>query len=309
MNKDSKIFVAGHRGMVGSAIVRRLRQEGYENIVVKTHAELDLRVQADVDRFFDAQLPDYVFLAAARVGGILANDTFRAEFIYDNLMIEANVINAAYEKRVKKLLALGSSCIYPRESTRPLIEEDLMSAPLEPTNEPYAIAKIAGIKLCEAYRDQYGCNFISIMPPNLYGQGDNYGVNNTHVLPSLMRRFHEAKEAGASEAIVWGTGEPYREFMYCDDMADACIFMMKNYDERLFLNVGTGIDIQIKELAEKIKAVVGFEGEIVFDKSKPDGTQRKLLDSSRLKNLGWQHKVDLDEGLWLAYEFFKQELR
>lgn len=306
MNKEDKIFVAGHRGMVGSAIVRRLRQEGYENIVVRTHEELDLRNQVEVDLFFARQKPKYVFLAAARVGGILANDTYRAEFIYDNMMIEANVINAAYVMRVTKLLALGSSCIYPRESTRPLVEEDLMSGPLEPTNEPYAIAKIAGIKLCEAYRDQYGCNFISCMPCNIYGQGDNYGTNNTHVLPSLLRRFHEAKENNLPEVKVWGSGKPYREFIYSDDMADACVFMMQNYNERLFLNVGTGSDITIRLLASKIKRVVGYKGGIVFDTNMPDGTQKKLLDSSRLNNMGWRHKTNLDEGIELAYKFFKQ---
>lgn len=309
MNKNALCYIAGHRGMVGSAIVRRLRQEGFNNLVMRSHDELDLTNQFWVNAFFQEHKPEYVFLAAARVGGILANDTYRAEFIYDNMMIEANVIHAAYQNGVKKLLALGSSCIYPRESTKPLVEEDLMTRPLEPTNEPYAIAKIAGIKLCEAYRDQYGCNFISVMPPNLYGEGDNYGTNNTHVLPSLLRRFHEAKENNLDHVVVWGTGEPYREFMYCDDMADACIFMMKNYNERLFLNVGTGVDIQIKELAEKIKSVVGFDGEIVYDTTKPNGTMRKVLDISRLHAMGWQHKISLDEGLWLAYEFFKQQVR
>jgi GDP-L-fucose synthase len=309
MNKDSLCYIAGHRGMVGSAIVRRLQEEGYENIITRTHDELDLTQQNAVDRFFKWHKPDYVFLAAARVGGILANDTYRAEFIYDNLMIEANVIHASYVNGVKKLLALGSSCIYPRESKRPLIEEDLMSAPLEPTNEPYAIAKIAGIKLCEAYRDQYGCNFVSAMPCNIYGQGDNYGTNNTHVLPSLLRRFHEAKENNLPEVKVWGSGQPFREFIYSDDMADACVFLMKNYDHRLFLNVGTGTDIAISELAEKIKSVVGYEGKIVYDSDKPDGTMRKLLDSSRLNAMGWRHKTNLDEGLELAYKFFKQELK
>lgn len=309
MNKTDKIYVAGHNGMVGSAIVRRLKQEGYENIVVRPHIALDLTDQTGVNNFFVWERPEYVFLAAARVGGILANDTYRAEFIYDNLMIEANVIHAAYMNNVKKLLALGSSCIYPRESIRPLVEEDLMSAPLEPTNEPYAIAKIAGIKLCEAYRDQYGCNFISAMPCNIYGRGDNYGTSNTHVLPSLLRRFHEAKENGHDNVVVWGSGEPYREFIYSDDMADACVFLMQNYNERLFLNVGTGTDITIKELAEKIKSVVGYEGKIVFDRSKPDGTQRKVLDITRLHDMGWRHKISLDEGIELAYKYFKEELQ
>ncbi len=309
MNKKDSIVIFGSRGMVGSAITRRLQVEGYSNLLTPTHKELDLTFQIDVNRFFSTHKPDYVFIAAAKVGGILANDTYRAEFIYDNLMIEANVIHAAYVHGVKKLLALGSSCIYPRESTRPLIEEDLMSAPLEPTNEPYAIAKIAGIKLCEAYRDQYGCNFISLMPPNLYGEGDNYGTTNTHVLPSLMRRFHEAKINGEKTVEVWGSGEPRREFMYSDDMAHACVFVMNNYDGRLFLNVGTGIDITIKELAEKIKSVVGYEGEIVFDTTKPNGTMKKVLDITRLHNLGWHHETSLDDGLIMAYYFFKQELK
>ena len=308
MEEASSIVIFGHTGMVGSAIVRKLKQLGFTNLLLRTHGELDLTNQAQVDNFFKSNKPEYVFLAAAKVGGIMANDTLRAEFIYDNLMIECNVIHSSYKYGVKKLLALGSSCIYPRESTRPLIEEDLMSNPLEPTNEPYAIAKIAGIKLCEAYRDQYGCNFISIMPPNLYGRGDNYAKHNTHVLPSLLRRFHEAKENNELQVIVWGTGEPYREFMYSDDMADACIFLMENYDGRLFLNAGTGIDIQIKELAEKIKKVVGYEGDIVYDATKPDGTQRKVLDITRLHNLGWYHKIELDEGLKLSYKWFKKEL-
>lgn len=295
--------------MVGSAIERDLQAKGFTNIIGRIHSQLDLRNQKDVNDFFAEKKPEYVFLAAARVGGILANDTYRAEFIYDNLMIEANVIHAAYKNGVKKLLALGSSCIYPRESIRPLVEEDLMSAPLEPTNEPYAIAKIAGIKLCEAYRDQYGCNFISAMPCNIYGQGDNYGTNNTHVLPSLLRRFHEAKENNLPEVKVWGSGEPWREFIYSDDVADACIFMMQRYDHRLFLNVGTGVDIKIKDLAEKIKEVVDYEGKIEFDTNMPNGTMRKVLDISRLHAMGWRHKTSLDEGLQLAYKFFKQEIK
>lgn len=308
MEKQEKKVIFGATGMVGSAIVRKLKSDGHSNLLTPKHKELDLTNQLEVNLFFQEYKPQYVFLAAARVGGILANDTYRAEFIYDNMMIEANVIHASHVYGVKKLLALGSSCIYPRESKRPLVEEDLMSAPLEPTNEPYAIAKIAGIKLCEAYRDQYGCNFISAMPCNIYGQGDNYGTNNTHVLPSLLRRFHEAKENNLPEVKVWGSGKPYREFIYSDDMADACIFMMKYYNHRLFLNVGTGTDITILELAERIKAVVGYEGKIVFDSDKPDGTMRKLLDSSRLNAMGWRHKISLDEGLPLAYKFFKQEL-
>ncbi len=308
MKLNDKIFVAGHRGMVGSAIVRRLQQDGYENIVVRNHDKLDLTNQLWVNHFFKDEKPDYVFLAAARVGGILANDTYRAEFIYDNLMIEANVIHAAYVHGVKKLLALGSSCIYPRESKRPLIEEDLMTGPLEPTNEPYAIAKVAGIKLCEAYRDQYGCNFISAMPCNIYGQGDNYGTNNTHVLPSLLRRFHEAKENNIPYVKVWGTGEPWREFVYSDDVADACVFMMNRYNGRLFLNIGTGVDIKIRDLAEKIKDVVGYGGHIEFDANMPDGTYRKVLNIEKLNSIGWKHTVSLDEGLQMAYKYFKQEL-
>lgn len=308
MNKNSKIYIAGHAGMVGGAIARRLQQEGYRDIIAMPHRALDLCNQKATNDFFKENKPEYVFLAAARVGGILANDTYRAEFIYDNLMIEANVIHAAYQSGVKKLLALGSSCIYRRDSSRPLVEEDLLLGRLEPTNEPYAVAKIAGIKMCEAYRDQYGCNFISCMPCNIYGQGDNYGTNNTHVLPSLLRRFHEAKEKRARQVVVWGSGEPFREFIYSDDMADACVFLMQNYNERLFLNVGTGTDITIRELANKIRNVVGYVGEIVFDTSMPDGTMRKLLDSSRINNLGWHHKTDLDEGIKLAYKFFKQEL-
>lgn len=308
MNKQDLIYVAGHRGMIGSAIWRKLRKDGYENLIGQTHDQLDLTNQEAVNNFFARTKPDYVFLCAAKVGGIQANNTYRAEFIYKNLMIEANVINASCENQVKKLLFLGSSCIYPREFRRPLREEDLMSDYLEKTNEPYAVAKIAGIKLCEAYRDQYGCNYISIMPPNLYGQGDNYGTTNTHVLPSLMRRFHEAKLNELPTVEVWGTGKPYREFMYADDLADACVFLMENYNERLFVNAGTGEDITIKDLAEKIKNVVGYEGEILFDTTKPDGTQRKVLDISKLHGMGWKHKVSLDEGLKLAYYYFKKEL-
>lgn len=309
MERDSKMFVAGHKGMVGSAIVRALENSGHTNIIGARHDQLDLRNQKLVSEFFATECPDYVFLAAAKVGGIIANDTYRAEFIYDNLMIQSNVVHAACEYGVKKLLALGSSCIYPRESIRPLVEEDLMTAPLEPTNEPYAIAKIAGIKLCEAYRDQYGCNFISAMPCNLYGRGDNYGKSNTHVLPSLLRRFHEAKISNLPEVTVWGSGKPYREFMYSDDIADACVFLMNNYNERLFINVGTGQDITIKQLAEMVKTEVGYNGKIVFDTSKPDGTMRKVLNVDRLHSMGWKHKVSLDEGLKLAYYYFKKELQ
>lgn len=309
MNKNSLILVLGCKGMVGGSITRKLAEYGYTNVLCPPHSDLELINQEAVNEFFFTHKSEYVFLAAAKVGGILANDTYRAEFIYQNLMIEANVIHASYINGVKKLLFLGSSCIFPKDFKRSIKEEDLLSGPLEATNEPYAIAKIAGIKLCEAYRDQYGFNAISIQPPNLYGQGDNYGTNNTHVLPTLIRRFHEAKENNTPTAIVWGTGTPYREFMYSDDLADACVFLMNNYDEKLFINVGTGVDITIKELALKIKDVVGFEGEIVFDSSKPDGTLRKVLDVTRLHNMGWGHKTSLDDGLKLAYEFFKKELK
>src|SRR5436190_2511819 len=309
MNKDSKIIVLGAKGMVGSAIVRRLHELGYTNVMEKKHADLDLMNQKLTNYFFEFYKPEYVFLAAAKVGGIMANDTYRAEFIYNNLMIEANTIHASYLNAVKKLLFLGSSCIYPKEFRRPLREEDLLSGYLEPTNEPYAIAKIAGVKLCEAYRDQYGCNFISVMPPNLYGQGDNYGTNNTHVLPSLMRRFHEAKLNNLPTVTVWGSGKPYREFMYSDDLADACVFLMENYNGKIFVNAGTGEDITIKELAEKIKEVVGYEGETVFDSSKPDGTLRKILDIDKLHKMGWRHRTSLDEGLQKAYYYFQQEFK
>lgn len=307
MKKDSIILVCGHKGMVGSAIVRALENDGHENIIGRTHAELDLRNQKLVNDYFAKECPDYVFLAAARVGGIKSNNTYRAEYIYDNLMIEANVIHAAYEYGVKKMLVLGSSCIYPRESNRPLVEEDLMTAPLEPTNEPYAIAKIAGIKMCEAYRDQYGCNFISAQPCNLYGEGDNYGKSNTHVLPSLLLRFHEAKINNFSEVVVWGSGNPYREFMYSDDVADACVFLMKNYNGRLFINIGTGNDITIRELAYMIKKETGYDGEIVFDTNEPDGTLRKVMNIDRLHDLGWHHKISLEDGIKRAYHFFKKQ--
>ncbi len=307
MNKDSKILILGSQGMVGSAIVRKLKEDGYTQISEHTHSHLDLKRQSIVDVFFGLTKPEYVFLAAAKVGGILSNDTFRAEFIYDNLMIECNVINAAYENNVKKLLFIGSSCIYPKAYVRPLREEDLLSGYLEPTNEPYAVAKIAGIKLCEAYRDQYGFNAISIQPCNLYGRGDNYGVSNTHVLPSLIRRFHEAKINNLPTVTVWGTGSPFREFMYTDDLADACIFLMNNYDEKLFVNAGTGEEATIRQLANMIKEVVGYKGEILFDETKPDGTLRKLMDASRLKGLGWKPKVTLSEGLKRAYKYYLEE--
>jgi GDP-L-fucose synthase len=301
---SSIIYIAGHRGMVGSAIHRALNAKGYSNFLLRTSSELDLRNQQEVQAFFEQEKPDYVFLAAAKVGGILANNTYRAEFLYDNLMIEANIIHAAYQVGVKKLLFLGSSCIYPKMATQPLKEEYLLTAALEPTNEPYAIAKIAGIKLCEAYRDQYGCNFISAMPTNMYGRGDNYHPQNSHVLPALIRKFHEAKKNGTPEVVVWGSGTPKREFMFSDDLAEACLFLMEHYNEREFVNVGTGEDLSIAELAELVKTVIGYEGKIVYDTSKPDGTPRKLMDVSKLHALGYNHKTGLKEGITIAYQDF-----
>jgi GDP-L-fucose synthase len=294
--------------MVGSAIVRRLQQEGYNNIIVRTSAELDLKDQAAVNDFFAAENPEYVFLAAAKVGGILANNTYRADFLYENMMIEANIIHAAYVHQVKKLLFLGSSCIYPKMAPQPLKEEYLLTGLLEETNEPYAIAKIAGIKLCEAYRDQYGCNFIAAMPTNLYGQGDNYHLQNSHVIPALLRKFHDAKEKGEANTEIWGSGTPLREFMFVDDLASACLFLMNNYDGKLFVNMGTGEEVTIKELATLVKEVTGFEGGIVFDSTKPDGTPRKLMDSSKLHGMGWKHTTSLRDGLAAAYGFFQHEL-
>jgi GDP-L-fucose synthase len=288
--------------MVGSAIVRRLKKDGFENILTRSSRELDLRRQDEVEQFFYRERPDYVFLAAAKVGGILANNTYRGEFLYDNLMIEANVIEASRKYGVKKLLFLGSSCIYPKLAPQPLKEEYLLTGPLEPTNEPYAIAKIAGIKLCDAYRSQYGCNFISVMPTNLYGPNDNYDLKTSHVLPALLRKFHEAKIKGEKEVVMWGTGSPLREFLHVDDLADACLFLMENYDEPGLVNIGTGKDISIKDLALLIKKIVGFEGEIVHDLSKPDGTPRKLLDVSKLNKLGWKAKIGLEEGIRRVYE-------
>lgn len=304
MNVDSKIFVAGHRGMVGSAIVRSLQNDGFRKIIVRKSSELDLRNQAEVDAFFASEKPEYVFLAAAKVGGIVANNTYRAEFLYDNLMIEANIIHASYKNQVSKLLFLGSSCIYPKFAPQPMKEDSLLTGLLEPTNEPYAIAKIAGIKLCEAYRDQYNCNFISAMPTNLYGPGDNYHLENSHVIPAMIRKFHEAKTNGASSVTLWGTGAPLREFLYVDDLADACLFLMKNYNGRLFVNVGSGSEVSIKELAQQIGKIIGFDGDIVFDTSKPDGTPRKLMNSDVLHNMGWKHTHSLEAGLKLAYEDF-----
>ena len=304
MELNSKIYVAGHHGMVGSAIVRNLSKNGFVNIISRTSATLDLRIQADVNKFFEDEVPDYVFLAAAKVGGIQANNIYRADFLYENLLIEANVIHAAYVCKVKKLLFLGSSCIYPKMAPQPLKEEYILTGSLEHTNEPYAIAKIAGIKLCEAYRSQYGCNFISVMPTNLYGINDNYDLNNSHVLPALIRKMHEAKMANASEVTIWGSGIPKREFLYADDLAEACTFLIQNYNEEALVNIGTGEDLSIAELAGIIKDIVGFEGNLVFDLSKPDGTPRKLMDVNRLHNLGWKHSVNLNEGIEMAYQDF-----
>jgi GDP-L-fucose synthase len=302
MEKDSKIYVAGHRGMVGSALVRRLKKEGYHNLVLASSMDLDLRHQQAVADFFEKEKPMYVFLAAAKVGGIQANNVYRAEFLYDNLMIESNVIHQAWKNGVRKLLFLGSSCIYPKLAPQPLKEEYLLTGLLEPTNEPYAIAKIAGIKLCEAYRAQYGCNFISAMPTNLYGPNDNYDLNNSHVLPALLRKFHEAKESGSGEVQIWGTGTPRREFLHVDDLADACYFLMQQYNEPGFINIGIGSDIPIRELAEMISEVVGYEGKLVFDNSKPDGTPRKLMDVSKLNALGWKANIPLNEGIRQVYQ-------
>ncbi len=304
MQLKDKIYIAGHRGMVGGAISRRLTTLGYDNLLTRSSAELDLRSQADVNDFFAKEKPDYVILAAAKVGGIHANNTYRAEFLYDNLMMETNIIHAAWKHGVKKLMFLGSSCIYPKMAPQPLQESSLLTGPLEPTNEPYAIAKIAGIKLCEAYRDQYGCNYISVMPTNLYGIGDNYHPENSHVLPALIRRFHEAKENGAPSVTVWGSGTPKREFLFADDLAAACVYLMLHYDEKELVNIGTGEDLSIRELAETVKEVVCYEGDIVFDASKPDGTPRKLMDISKLHKLGWKHSVELKEGLVQAYADF-----
>lgn len=301
MNKESKIYIAGHRGMVGSAILRRLKKEGYSNFILKTSKELDLRDQKQVQDFFEKEKPDYVFLAAAKVGGIQANNTYRGEFLYDNLMIQNNVIHQSYIHKVKKLMFLGSSCIYPKMAPQPLKEKYLLTGELEPTNEPYAVAKIAGIKMCDAYRSQYGCNFISVMPTNLYGPNDNYDLNNSHVLPALLRKFHEAKVNGDKEVVCWGTGSPMREFLHADDLADACYFLMQSYNEAGFVNIGTGTDVSIKKLAETIKKIVKFNGEVVWDTSKPDGTPRKLMDVSKLQGLGWKYNIELDDGVSSVY--------
>ncbi|RYU93731.1 GDP-L-fucose synthase [Emticicia agri] len=304
MHKSSKIYVAGHRGMVGSAILRKLQDEGYTNFVLRTSQELDLRKQSEVENFFSIEKPEYVFLAAAKVGGIVANNTYRADFLYENLAIQNNIIHSAYLTGVRKLLFLGSSCIYPKLAPQPLKEEYLLSGYLEPTNEPYAIAKIAGIKLCEAYRSQYGCDFISVMPTNLYGPNDNYDLQNSHVLPAMIRKFHEAKVNNAPNVNLWGTGSPMREFLHADDMAAACVYLMEHYSEPELVNVGTGADVTIKELAETVKKIVGFEGELIWDTSKPDGTPRKLMDVSKLHSYGWKHRIELEKGIGMAYQDF-----
>lgn len=307
MDKSAKIYIAGHKGMVGSAIYRKLQQEGFTNFVTRSSSELDLRNQAAVEAFFEQEKPDYVFLAAAKVGGIMANNTYRAEFLYDNLQIQNNVINSSYLNGVKKLMFLGSSCIYPKMAPQPLKEDALLTGLLEETNEPYAIAKIAGIKMCDAYRAQYGCNYISVMPTNLYGYNDNYHPQNSHVLPALIRRFHEAKENGAESVTIWGTGSPLREFLFADDLAEACYYLMQNYNEPGLVNIGSGKEISIKDLALLIKRIVGYEGELLFDTTKPDGTPRKLMDVSKLHATGWEHKIELEEGIKLAYDdFFAQ---
>ncbi len=309
MKKDSLIYVAGHNGLVGSALVRNLKAKGYTNILTKSRKELDQLNQADVNAFFAKYKPEYVFLASAKVGGIVGNKMKPAEFIYQNLVIETNIIHAAHENKVKKLLFLGSSCIYPKHSPQPMTEDVLLTSPLEPTNEFYAIAKIAGLKLCEAYRDQYGDNFISVMPTNLYGPNDNYDSESSHVIPGMIRKFHEAKVNKSPSVILWGTGSPMREFLYSDDMADACVHLMETYNERGHVNIGTGEDITIKELAVTIQAVVGYEGDVVFDTTRPDGTPRKLLHVEKLHSLGWKHKTSFHDGVRMAYASFLEELK
>ncbi len=307
MQLDSKIYIAGHRGMVGSAIHRNLTAKGFQNIITRTSKELDLRNQQEVNDFFAAEKPDYVFLAAAKVGGIMANNTRRAEFLYDNLMIEANIIHAAYLNQVTKLMFLGSSCIYPKMAPQPLKEDYLLTGELEPTNEPYAIAKITGIKMCDAYRSQYGCNFISVMPTNLYGPNDNYDLNSSHVLPALVRKFHEAKMNNSEFVELWGSGSPKREFLHADDLADACVYLMDKYNEQGLVNVGTGEDLSILELAQLIQKIVGYEGELRFDSSKPDGTPRKLMDVNKLHSMGWKARIGLEEGIRAVYEEYKKK--
>ena len=308
MKKNALIFVAGHNGMVGNAIIKNLKKKGYTNLLVKSRKELNLLNQKDVATFFEKHKPEYVFLSAAKVGGIVANNTMRADFIYENLTIETNIIHAAHTNAVKKLLFLGSSCIYPKFASQPIEETSLLTGPLEPTNEYYAIAKIAGIKLCEAYRDQYGDNFISVMPTNLYGPNDNYDLQNSHVLPAMLRKFHEAKINKTPAVTIWGTGKPKREFLYVDDLAEACVFLMKNYNERSTLNIGTGVDVSIKNLALEVKKVVGYEGKLIFDTTKPDGTPRKLLNVKKVHALGWKHTIDLPLGIKKTYKAFLEEL-
>jgi GDP-L-fucose synthase len=307
MDKNSSIYVAGHRGMVGSAIVRKLNQAGFKYLLFRTSSELDLRNQFAVNQFFESEKPEYVFLAAAKVGGINANNTYRGEFLYDNLMIEANVIHSAHQHGAAKLLLLGSSCIYPKFAEQPIKEDSLLTGSLEPTNEPYAIAKIAGIKLCETFRDQYGANFISAMPTNLYGPNDNYDLSNSHVLPALIRKFHSAKVKGEEKVSVWGSGTPLREFLHVDDLASASIFLMETYNDKQTINVGYGEDISIGDLGKLIKGVIDFKGEIVFDASKPDGTPRKLMDSTRINNLGWKPQISLLEGIKMVYNSVDKE--
>jgi GDP-L-fucose synthase len=304
LEKTAKIYVAGHNGMVGSAIVRKLEKEGFQNIIKRSSKDLDLRNQLAVADFFERKKPEYVFLAAAKVGGIIANNTYRADFLLENLQIQNNVIHQSYLNKVKKLMFLGSSCIYPKLAPQPLKEEYLLTGILEETNEPYAIAKITGIKMCDAYRAQYGCNYISVMPTNLYGYNDNYHPQNSHVLPALIRKFHEAKVNGEKTVSIWGSGSPMREFLFADDLADACFYLMQNYNESNLINVGTGNDLSIKDLALLIKEIIGFDGELVFDSSKPDGTPRKLMDVSKLHGKGWKHKINLKEGIALAYQDF-----
>ncbi|MDP3387817.1 MAG: GDP-L-fucose synthase [Eubacteriales bacterium] len=305
MDYNAKIYVAGHKGMVGSAIVRDLKSKGYTRIIGRTSEELDLTRQEEVEKFFEMERPEYVFLAAAKVGGIIANSTYPAEFIYKNLMIESNVIHNAYVYHVKKLLFLGSSCIYPRECQQPIKEEYIMTGPLEQTNEAYAVAKIAGLTLCKFYRKQYGCDFISAMPTSLYGENDNFDLESSHVIPALIRKFHEAKANGAGEVIIWGTGEPKREFLHVDDLADACVYLMNQYSDERHINIGSGVELTIAELADLIKSVVGYDGNIIYDPTKPDGTPRKLLDVSVLKEIGWHHRIKLEEGLNRTYSWFR----
>lgn len=307
MDKNARIFIAGHRGLVGSAIWRKLQQQGFTRLIGKTRAELDLLDAKAVGQFFADEKPEYIFDAAAKVGGIHANDSYPAEFLYQNLQIQNNLIHHAYLAKAKKFLFLGSSCIYPKLAPQPMKEESLLTGPLETTNEWYAVAKIAGIKMCQAYRREYGCDFISAMPTNMYGPNDNYDLQNSHVLPALIRKFHEAKVSGAREVVCWGTGSPFREFLYSDDLAEACVFLMQNYSEDQFINIGSGSEITIKELSEMVGKIIGFEGKIVWDTSKPDGTPRKLMDSSRLFALGWKPKINLEEGIRLAYKDFCQK--